>query len=468
MARRIGHLVAAFDALWALTKRNVSEAAQTGIPGIGGSVFKLSFSEHAQALGDLAMEMLDRAALCADPLTGPDGAPLGNARAAARLVQVDLADHRRRHLAGAAQHRGRAHPRPAQGAALMDFRVGEDQRELAEGIRAMVAGRLPLEHLRAREGDERAIGADDWAALGETGVFALTLPEPAGTGLGMADAVVVFEELGRALVPGPAGGHLPGGAGPAWSRAPPRGGPRSACTAPGPGRSLVEHLGSLDALLVFAGGWARGRRTLLDPPSATVAARPRVDAPLDPLTPLWRVDALPAGEPVPGDDGSLWRDGALLTAALQVGHAAEALDLAVAYAKERQQFGKPIGSFQAVKHMCADMLVRAEVARAAVHAAACLADAPDVVDAEAAAAGCTPGQLVDRSVGGAKLLADEAALGNARAAIQVHGGMGFTWEVPLHLHLKRARVLLDHLRHPGRARRRPGRVRRSDHMNHLA
>ena len=79
LARRVGHLVAAFDALWALTKRNVSEAARTGVPGIGGSVFKLSFSEHAQALGDLAMEVLDRAALCADPLLGNDGAPLGNA-----------------------------------------------------------------------------------------------------------------------------------------------------------------------------------------------------------------------------------------------------------------------------------------------------------------------------------------------------------------------------------------------------
>jgi alkylation response protein AidB-like acyl-CoA dehydrogenase len=75
---RIGHLQAAFDALWALTKRNVSEAAQTGVPGIGGSVFKLSFSEHAQALGDLAMEVLDQAALCADPLTR-QGAPIGNA-----------------------------------------------------------------------------------------------------------------------------------------------------------------------------------------------------------------------------------------------------------------------------------------------------------------------------------------------------------------------------------------------------
>jgi hypothetical protein len=78
LQKRIGRLVAAFDALWALTKRNVSEAAQTGVPGIGGSVFKLSFSEHAQALGDLAMEMLDTAALTADPLTGPSG-PIGNA-----------------------------------------------------------------------------------------------------------------------------------------------------------------------------------------------------------------------------------------------------------------------------------------------------------------------------------------------------------------------------------------------------
>ncbi|HVT42151.1 MAG TPA: acyl-CoA dehydrogenase family protein [Acidimicrobiales bacterium] len=76
--KRIGHLRAAFDALWALTKRNVSEAAQTGVPGIGGSVFKLSFSEHAQALGNLGMEMLNQAALCGDPLTGPSG-PIGNA-----------------------------------------------------------------------------------------------------------------------------------------------------------------------------------------------------------------------------------------------------------------------------------------------------------------------------------------------------------------------------------------------------
>jgi alkylation response protein AidB-like acyl-CoA dehydrogenase len=198
----------------------------------------------------------------------------------------------------------------------------------------------------------------------------------------------------------------------------------------------VEHLGTLDALLVLA----PGAPAQVLAPAPTGGAR-RVEHPLDPLTPLWRLGALPFGGSLPGDDGRLWRDGTLLTAALQVGHAAATLDLAVAYAKERHQFGKPIGSFQAVKHLCADMLVRAEVARAAVHAAACLADAPDVTRAEAEAAGCTPGQLLARSTAGAKLLADEAALANARASIQVYGGMGFTWEVPLHLHLKRARVL---------------------------
>ena len=100
-------------------------------------------------------------------------------------------------------------------------------------------------------------------------------------------------------------------------------------------------------------------------------------------------------------------------------------DLAVAYAKERQQFDRPIGSFQAVKHLCADMLVRTEVARAAVYAAGVTLDDPEVGDPE-------------RAVHAAKITAGEAAVRNAKAAIQVHGGMGFTWEVDAHLYLKRA------------------------------
>jgi alkylation response protein AidB-like acyl-CoA dehydrogenase len=92
--------------------------------------------------------------------------------------------------------------------------------------------------------------------------------------------------------------------------------------------------------------------------------------------------------------------------------------MAVQHAGEREQFGSPIGSFQAIKHLCAGMLVRTELARGAVYAAAVTADRVEIA--------------------GAKLLADDAAVRNARDCLQVHGGMGFTWEADVHLHLKRA------------------------------
>jgi alkylation response protein AidB-like acyl-CoA dehydrogenase len=101
--------------------------------------------------------------------------------------------------------------------------------------------------------------------------------------------------------------------------------------------------------------------------------------------------------------------------------------MSVEYGKVRQQFGKPIGSFQAIKHRCADMAVRAEVARSVVtYAAVALAEGePDAA----------------RHAGIAKALAGNAALANATDNIQNHGGMGYTWESDAHLYLKRARLL---------------------------
>jgi alkylation response protein AidB-like acyl-CoA dehydrogenase len=321
----------------------------------------------------------------------------------------------------------------------MDFRVSDEEKELAAGIGAMVAGRLPLAVIREAEGAESAISAEHWAALGETGLFALTLPEPDGVGLGMSEAVVVFEELGRALIPGPlVGTFLAASAGLVEGAA--QGQAQVGVYSGGAGPVLIEHLATLAGLLILPGYDRRSTARLLVP-APRVDEATRIVAPLCPLTPMWRVPSLAAGEPVADVGVRLVRDGSLLTAALQVGHATETLDLAVAYAKERQQFGKPIGSFQAIKHICADMLVRAEVARSAVHAAACLADDPEAVAFEAETNHWAPEDLVARAVMGAKLLADEAAIANARASIQVHGGMGFTWEVPLHLHLKRSRVL---------------------------
>jgi alkylation response protein AidB-like acyl-CoA dehydrogenase len=187
---------------------------------------------------------------------------------------------------------------------------------------------------------------------------------------------------------------------------------------------MVEHLDTVDALLVVDDGGA----VRVDPGALTDAER--LDWPLDFLTPVARVASLPAGELV-ADAAAVaaWRrQGAVLTAAFQAGMAARCVEMATEYSQARKQFDRPIGSFQAVKHMLADAVVRAEVARTAVHAAAVTLDDPDVGD-------------VDRAIAGAKLLAGEAALKNAKTSLQVHGGMGFTWEVDVHLYLKRAWVL---------------------------
>ncbi len=311
----------------------------------------------------------------------------------------------------------------------MDFEVTEFQRELADGIRRLCAGVYPLEAVRRAESTDRVVDRDGWRRLGEAGVFHLCLAEEAGgVGLGLAEAALVFEELGRALVPGPlVASHLAAGLvdgaedGTAVVGLVERPVPGAVGTGSLP--VVLEHLADLDVLLVRS---AEGVERL-DPASLEATPLPR---PMDPLTPVWSLPVLPAGEPVAGPDvAARWRrDGAVLTAALQVGMAQWACDLAVEYAKGRVQFGRPIGGFQAVKHLCADMAVRAEVARCAVQAAAVTVDQPDVGDAEVAAAG-------------AKLLADEAAVTNGRSCIQVHGGMGFTWEVPAHLAYKRARVL---------------------------
>ena len=292
----------------------------------------------------------------------------------------------------------------------MNFDLSPEERELQQGIRELCAKRFPIEHVRETAG---RVDRDDWEALAEAGVFDIVTPEEnGGLGLGMTEAVVVFEELGRALVPGPLvatflAGIVPG---------------RIMSIVDRDART-IDYLDSLDAVVVVDGDgvW------LVD--ARSVTATP-VTEPLDPLVPRHTIEELAQGELIDDVDvvarWHLW--GAVLTAALQVGIAARCTELAVAYAKEREQFGVPIGSFQAVKHICADMLVRTEVARAAVHAAGVMLDDPSAGDPARAAAA-------------AKVVADEAAFRGGKDCVQVHGGMGFTWEVDVHLYLKRAAVL---------------------------
>jgi alkylation response protein AidB-like acyl-CoA dehydrogenase len=294
----------------------------------------------------------------------------------------------------------------------MHFLPTDDQRDLQRGVRELLERRFPLDRLAAvaRPDDAGTAGFDAglWADLTETGVFVLR----SDLGLGLADAALVFEELGRAAVPGPlvatflAAGRFDEGP----------------VTFVEPDRTplLVAHLDAAVAVLVVTADEVR---------LATGVTGSAIADPLDPLTPLHELAAVPTGEMFASraDAQRLRLEAAVLTAALQVGLAARLTELAVDYAKTREQFGRTIGSFQAVKHLCADMFVRAELARVAVHAAAVTLDDPDADDAP-------------RAVAGAKLLADEAATGNGRSSVQVHGGMGFTWEVPVHFLLKRAWV----------------------------
>jgi alkylation response protein AidB-like acyl-CoA dehydrogenase len=268
------------------------------------------------------------------------------------------------------------------------------------------------------------VDRDLWRELADAGVFSLRLSEAdGGAGLGTAEAALVFEELGRALVPGPViGTHLAvsslGVAVPSSGATPVVGWlERSAEPL------LVEHFEALDALLVADDDGV----ALVEASSVDAAA---LGEPLDPLTPMHVAASLPPGERI-GDGNAARRariDGAVLAAAIQLGIAEAVTDAAVAYAKERVQFDRPIGAFQAVKHLCADMLVRTEMARAAVYAAGITVDDPLVGDPA-------------RAASAAKVLCGEAALTNAKTCIQVYGGMGFTWEVDIHLYLKRAWVL---------------------------
>ncbi|CAM5670653.1 Acyl-CoA dehydrogenase OS=Streptomyces alboniger OX=132473 GN=CP975_15250 PE=3 SV=1 [Streptomyces alboniger] len=265
----------------------------------------------------------------------------------------------------------------------MDFRLTDDQEALRRGMREILAGRFsPRDALEAPGRIDRGL----WRALGDAGFFSLALDGArGGVGLGLPEAVLVFEEAGRALLPGPAvasflaAGEVPGAA---------------------EGTVVVT---AVDGVLV---PWLAAADTVRGDVTGAVPLRS-----VDPLTPLHRVPGAGTRAPL---------EAVLLTAAEQLGSAGRTCAMAVRYAGGREQFGRPIGAFQAVQHLCAQMLVRTETARAAVYAASVTGDGAETA--------------------GAKLLADDAAVRNARDCLQVHGGMGFTWESEVHLHLKRAWV----------------------------
>jgi alkylation response protein AidB-like acyl-CoA dehydrogenase len=303
----------------------------------------------------------------------------------------------------------------------MDFGFTEDQLALREAVRAFCREHADLTSVADREGKPAARGA--WTALAELGVLGVLVPEDAGgSGLGPVEAALAFEELGSHLVSGPVlwstitAPLLPDVASGAV-----RVTGREARTVPG--AVVLPHADEADLVVALYAD-----RVTVSPRSALPT--PLEGAPLDPLTPTSSFESLPDGEVV-GDAAAADRLrllGTVLSAGMLVGAAAGAMDVARSYALEREQFGVPIGSFQAIKHLLADMYVRLELARAEVYAAAATVADPTLGDPH-------------RAVSAAKLLAGDAGMLNSRSAVQILGGMGFTWDMLPHYYLKRTWVL---------------------------
>ncbi|HEX4621571.1 MAG TPA: acyl-CoA dehydrogenase family protein [Myxococcaceae bacterium] len=305
----------------------------------------------------------------------------------------------------------------------MDFRLSEEQLALARGVRAFLERSLPIDRL-PKLAASPALDKVLWRELAQLGAFNLRLPEDAGgAALGMVDAALVFAELGRSLFPGPAiwSNVLAGRVAGAGSGEAVVGGVDLTHGDPHP--LLLEFAKDLDALVALRPeGLYRIETSSLDLQPIAV--------PFDPLTPVGQVLRLPKGERIGGpEEAERTRLEALtLASAFLLGISEATLELALSYAKTREQFGRPIGSFQAIKHLLSDMFVRKEVARAAVYTAGAVLDDPSA-----------PAAVT--SVLGARLTAGEAAMKNARACIQIHGSMGYTWDIPAHYFLKRTWVL---------------------------
>lgn len=311
----------------------------------------------------------------------------------------------------------------------MRFRFTDEQLLVRSEVRALLEREWTAVHLRA-VWDSAEPALDIRRRLASLGIFGITMPERLG-GIGgdELDLVLVLEEFGRAAVPDAlaeqvavavpllvaAGGDL------AEEWLPRVAAGDATIAAALECRPYVCDADVAGLLLVESGGKVVG----IEQNAATLTPQPSVDR----ARRLFSVAAEP-GVPLDVDRGALELAGeraAFCTAAVLLGLSERMLDMTVTYAKERQQFGRPIGSFQAVKHRLADSLALIELARPVVYAAA-WSLARSQLDSEA-------------SVALAKLFANRAADCAARQSLQIHAGMGFAAEHDLHLWLKRAKAL---------------------------
>jgi alkylation response protein AidB-like acyl-CoA dehydrogenase len=334
--------------------------------------------------------------------------------------------------------------------ARVNFDLSDDQEALRDGARELLAGLAAPERVRVVVEAGGGYDADLWAAMVDQGWPGVALAEEhGGLGLGTVEIAVLLEEIGRHAAPAPFASTVLViealvAAGVAEDAARLAGGDAIGCVAWSRRADAVRAVPEGD-------GWTLTGRPepVAFAPSAAVAVavaqtpdgpglfsvdldtvgRPPAEPAMDRTRELgWlNLDATPARRLGDADAVAALTDrGATFASAEMLGGAARALELSVEYAKDRVQFGRPIGSFQAIKHRCADMLVDVEGMRSTTYWAAWCIGAGDP---EASVAAST-----------AKIWCTDASKRVMASSLQVHGGIGFTWEHDLHLFLKRAQL----------------------------
>ena len=344
----------------------------------------------------------------------------------------------------------------------MDFHLSDEQAMLRDGARRFLEEQCSTDQVRAVMDSDAGYDPDLWRAMADQGWTAMHIPEAyGGAGFSFAETAILLHEMGRSLAPVPylssvvlaaeaimragsdeqKGRWLPGIASgdliATLAVAEPDGGWDEAdvATAAEPAgdgytltgtKAFVTDAGAADLIVVAA---RHDNRVGLYVVAADDVTVERVVS-LDSTRPLGTLDlnGAPAERLASGSWDVLQQVfdvGAVALAAEQVGGIERVLEMAVQYAKDRKQFGRPIGSFQAIKHMCADMLLSLESARSAAGFAVwALATGSDEFELAAALA---------------KAHCSQAYFRVAADNIQLHGGIGFTWEHDAHLYFKRAK-----------------------------
>jgi alkylation response protein AidB-like acyl-CoA dehydrogenase len=310
----------------------------------------------------------------------------------------------------------------------MNFDFSDDQQAIKRTANEFLAARFKPERVRELA-EAKTYDVDAWKEMAELGWSGIFIGEEhGGQELGTVELIILMEELGYALAPVPFLSSAAAGLALHYA------GSDEQKERWLPGLASGELTGTVglaregEARLVPDGDSA-DVIVLAGPDGGVVVERSAADVePFESMDATRRFARVRAqgGDPLPGDLGPALDGIATAVAAENVGVAQRAMEMAVAYARERKQFDRPIGAYQAVSHRCAQMLLEVEGSRSGVYYAAWCADSEPESRSLAASS--------------AKAYASDAGWRVCSSSLQVHGGIGFTWEHDLHFFLKRAKT----------------------------